>query len=180
MSFSENHPVVQQMLAELHRHTGGDPSGKVSMYDLGQALGIDREEAQEAGQALLGAGLAPIVSLSGSIRITAEGRARVSAGGEAANETDGVRLGAEPVLSAALRQALENATARLKGQIGQRGWAFDPLSEIMADLKTLDAQLQSPRPKTAIVRACLQSITALLERTGATDLKAPVAALMGK
>ena len=62
---------------------------------------------------------------------------------------------------------------------GRRGWPFEALSEITADLRTLDAQLQSPRPKTAIVRACLQSIAAALSRIGAPDLRDPVAALLG-
>ena len=180
MSFEVDHPVVQQMLVNLYEHTGGNPSGKVSMYDLGQALGIDREDAQEAAQALFGAGLAAIVSLSGSIRITAEGIARVQADDPTAGKAAAVRLGEETVLPVEVRQALETTTALLKSQVGQRGWAFDLLSEIMADLKTLDAQLQSPRPKTAIVRACLQSIAAVLSRPDAGDLRGPVTALLGK
>ena len=180
MSFEENHPVVQQMLVELYQRTGGNPSAQVSMYDLGQVAGIDRGDAQEAGQALIGAGLAAIVSLSGSISITPEGVARIEADGPPAGKTAAVRLGGETVLSHEARQALEATTALLKSQAGQRGWAFDLLSEMVADLKTLDAQLQSPRPKTDIVRACLQSIAALLSRTDARDLRDPVTTLLGK
>ena len=181
MSFEENHPFVQQMLAELHRHTGGDPSAKVSMYTLGQSLGIDRETAQEAGQALIASGLAAIVSLSGAISITAEGLAQVDAGGASGGQRGAtVRLGDEKILSAEARSVLESVTADLKVQAGRRGWTFEALSEITADLRTLDAQLQSPRPKTAIVRACLQSIAAALSRIGASDLRDPVAALLGE
>ena len=180
MSFEESHPLVQQMLAELHRQTGGDLSAKVSMFTLGQSLGIDREAAQEAGQALIASGLAVIVSLSGAISITAEGLSRVDAGGASGGQCGAaIRLGDEKILSVEARSVLESVTADIKSQAGRRGWPFEALSEITADLRTLDAQLQSPRPKTAIVRACLQSIAAALSRIGAPDLRDPVAALLG-
>jgi hypothetical protein len=36
----------------------------------------------------------------------------------------------------------------------------------MADLKTIEAQLGSSRPKTAIIRACLRSVLAELKNSG--------------
>ena len=180
MTFEENHPLVQQMLAELYRRTGGDPAGHVSMYDLGAAAaGLDRQVAQEVGQALIGAGLASIVSLSGSISITVEGIARIEAEGPPPRTAAAVRLGDGPVLGAEAVEAVEAAVARLKSAAGERGWSFDLLCEVMADLRTIDAQLQSPRPKTAIVRAGLQDIAAVLHGAGDRDLFSPIEALIG-
>ena len=36
----------------------------------------------------------------------------------------------------------------------------------MADLKTIEAQLGSSRPKTAIIRVCLFSVQAVLKNSG--------------
>ena len=180
MTFEENHPLVRQMLAELYRHTDGDPARHASMYDLGAAAaGLDRQAAQEVGQALIGAGLASIVSLSGSISITVEGIARVEADGAPPRTVAAVRLGDGPVLDAEAVEAVETAVARLKSAAGDRGWSFDLLCEVMADLKTIDAQLQSPRPKAAIVRAGLHDIAAVLQGVGDRDLLSPIEALIG-
>jgi hypothetical protein len=54
--------------------------------------------------------------------------------------------------------------AELKNQTGSFGLDFDTLGELMADIKTMEAQLDSSRPKTAIIRACLGSVLDLLEK----------------
>ncbi len=169
MTIDENHPLLLQMLAELFRHSGGDLSVSVSMYDLGAKTGIDRETAQEVGQAMIGAGMASIVSLSGKIGITAEGIACLQTHGMAqpAETKSVVRLGSGPVIDAAAKEAIEGIVARIKAETGQQRWTFDALAELMADLRTVEAQLSSPRPKTAIFRECLRSLRALLEGNGA-------------
>ena len=72
-------------------------------------------------------------------------------------------FGKDTVIDADARQAVEQIIAAAKDRVGTLGLAFDLLSEVMADLKSIDAQLESPRPKTAIVRECFRSLTAALE-----------------
>ena len=60
-------------------------------------------------------------------------------------------------------QAVQRTADALKAQTGNLGLDFDGLSELMADFKTIDAQLGSSRPKTAILRECLRSIKEILE-----------------
>ena len=50
-----------------------------------------------------------------------------------------------------------------KSMAAESGLAFDHLSELVADLHTLDAQMASPRPKTGIIRETLLSIQSVLE-----------------
>ena len=57
---------------------------------------------------------------------------------------------------------------------------FDGLSELMADLKTIDAQLGSSQPKTAIIRECLRSIRGVLEGVGSSDGLAKIRTLLGE
>jgi hypothetical protein len=63
-------------LAELYRQTQGDPSIMVSMYEIGEALGLDRKASLRTAEDLLGTGLAEIKTLNGGIGITAQGAAR--------------------------------------------------------------------------------------------------------
>jgi len=49
----------------------------------------------------------------------------------------------------------------------------------MADLKTIDAQLESSRPKTAIIRECLRSVLAVCKNTGDNKISDRIRALVG-
>jgi hypothetical protein len=180
MTIDENHPLLIQMLGELYRHTGGDLSASASMYDLGTAAGIERQAAQEVGQALIGAGLAAIVSLSGKIGITAEGIAYLQDRGEAAAaDTGAVRLGPGELIESAARDAVEAVVARIKAETGDQRWDFDRLAELMADLRTIEAQLASPRPKTAIVRECLRDVRSVLAGSDARGQLSRIDTLIG-
>ena len=50
--------------------------------------------------------------------------------------------------------------------------------ELMADLKSIDAQLGSSRPKTAIVRACLHSISGVVIETTNRELSGRISGLL--
>lgn len=181
MRIDENHPLFLQMLAELYRRTDGDPGTSASMYDLGAAVGIDRQDAQEVGQALIGAGLAAIVSLAGKIGLTAEGVAYLQDRGQAAPaQAAGVRLGLAPVVEPAARDAVEVLVARIKTDAGDQQWPFEAFSELTADLRTIEAQLASPRPKTPILRECLRAVRVLLERNGARGALSRIDTLIGQ
>ena len=43
----------------------------------------------------------------------------------------------------------------VKAEVGEQALAYEALAEVMADIRTIEAQLVSPRAKTAVVRACL-------------------------
>ena len=60
--------------------------------------------------------------------------------------------------------SVETVAAALKAGAGGLGLSFDALAEIVADLRTIDAQLFSPRPKTIILRECFNSIRKVLTR----------------
>ena len=60
------------------------------------------------------------------------------------------------------------------------GLEFEKLAELMADLKSIDAQLDSPRPKTAIVKECLRSIKETLEGRVQEDGLAEISGLLGE
>ena len=154
----------QKFLICLYEQTGGDSAVQGSMYEIGEFFGMERTAARQVAEALIGFELVEIRTLSGGIAISAEGARMVQSLTGFANSDNGTAatLGNGPVIDGAGRRSVQQLAGELKKRAGTLGLNFDDLSELMADLKTLDAQLESSRPKTAIVRECLRSIQAAL------------------
>ena len=172
----------EKFLLALYESTGGDPSAQVSMYDVGAGIGLENEEAGRMAEELMGFGLVEVRTLSGGIGISGEGIETVQrlGGAPGADDAGGYCLGTEPVIPEAGIQEVELLTVRLKTCSGNLGLEFEPLSELVADLRTIDAQLASTRPKTAIVRECFRSIAEVLQDTGALDELAKVRRIIGE
>jgi hypothetical protein len=173
---------AREFLLQLYEQTAGEPERQVSMYAVGERLGMDREAASQAAQALIGLELAQIRTLSGGIGISPEGAEAVrEATGASGGLTALPQLGDARVLEPAPCRTVEQVVDGLKSQAGSLGLDDDTLSELMADLKSMTVQLDSPRPKTAIIRACLCSVEELLGRfAGQQPGLADVRALLGR
>ncbi len=165
MTINELDESGQQFLIQLFEQTLGDTSAQVSMYEVGKDIGLDRETSSRVAETLIGLQLVEIRTLSGGIGISAEGANEVKnlMGGAALAGESHRKLTDQPIMDQISCQAVEQATAELKSKAGALGLDFEGLSELMADLKTVDAQLSSSRPKTAIVRECLRSLKETLE-----------------
>ncbi len=168
-------PDEHRFLRALHGQLGGDTGGSASMFDVGDALGMDRATASRTAENLMGWDLVEVRTLSGAIGITPGGTELIDGSGD---DTP-AGLGETPVIGDEARQRVDAVTATLKSRVGDMGLGFDALSEVTADLKTIDAQLASPKPKTAILRACLESIADGMDGTGAPDLIEQVRGLAG-
>lgn len=173
--------IGQQFMIELFEQTRDDQSVQVSMYDIGGRLGLERDAASRVAEELIGLQMVEIRTLAGGIGISAAGCEMVQGliGPLAADSGDAVKLGVEPLLNSAGRHALEQIVAEIKDQAGMLGLDFDTLTELMADLKSIDAQLESSRPKTAIIRECLRSLSGVLKGKPGSPLNARVDGLLG-
>jgi hypothetical protein len=182
MNNSELDESGQQFLIQLFEQTGGDSSAQASMYDVGEGLGLDRDTSLRVAETLMGLELVEIRTLSGGIGISTEGANEVKrlAGGMFAADGPPGKLTDQPVMDSASSQGVEQAAGELKSQAGNLGLDFDGLSELMADLKTIDAQLGSSRPKTTIIRECLRSIKEVLEGAGNDNNLLKVRGLLGE
>jgi len=169
-------------LLSVYRHTKGDPAKEVSMFEVGSELGIDRTAASRLAEDLMGWLMLEIRTLSGGIGITPSAIEEIEASGFGGSNPQAriLCLGTDPVISNEVHQAVEQVTDALKQQAGSIGLPFDALGEVMADLKTLDAQFESSRPKTAIVRACFQSLKNTFDQAGAQECAGLVAGLLGE
>jgi hypothetical protein len=178
MTFDDLADTARQFLKGLFAQTQGQSCRQVSMYDVGAALGWDRDAASQAAQDLMAAGLVEIRTLSGGIMISADGAAMVQAatapGGAAT-----ARLGSSRIMDDAACQAVERVCNDIKAQAGSLGLDFDTLSEVMAELKTVADQLGSSRPKTAIVREALRSLEGVLGPFAGNQVLAGLRALIG-
>ena len=182
MSTSELDETDRQFLIQLFEQIGGDSSAQASMYDVGEGLGLDRDTSSRVAETLMGLELVEIRTLSGGIGISAEGAneaMRLTGGVPPADGSPG-RLTDQLLMDPVSIQGVEQAAGELKSLAGNLGLDFDGLSELMADLKTIDAQLGSSRPKTAIIRECLRSIKEVLEGGGNNDSLVKIRALLGE
>ena len=173
---------LDPFLVELYLSTRGDSSVTVSMYDIGETLGLNRVVSLRTAEELIGTGLVEIKTLSGGIGITTDGVTEAQQLGAAVDSEDqtGVSLGSAPILDETVRGAVERISNELKNHMGEKGLNFDQLAEMLADLKSIDAQLSSPNPKTAIFRECFQSIKGVLKEVGDTESLSQVTTLLGK
>ncbi len=168
-------------LKHLHDQVD-DPAAAdhASMYDIGAAAGMDRDTAKHTAENLISMGLVEIRTLAGEISLTEDGHrlCREQDPGEGGGGDN--RLGSGPVLTEADRGLVEQMNAHLKTEAGDRSWQFDALTDLMADIKTIDAQLMSTQPKTAVIMACLQSVHAILTSAGLGDTAGRVGRLIGQ
>jgi hypothetical protein len=151
------------------KETAGDLASQVSMYDLGARVGLDRNEASRAAENIMAEGWAEVRTLAGGIGITQKGMDAAAAleGGGNSRAISGLGTGA--LLEVGARQSVETVVAGLRLQAESIGIGFEALAELVADLRTIDAQLASPRPKTAILRPCFKSILGVLSSAGITS-----------
>lgn len=160
---------AQRYLFELYQMTAGDVGAQVSMFEVGAAVGLEKTEAGKLAEELIGDGLAEVKTLSGGIGITAEGIQRAQAGGAGQPAAD-VSLGRGAILEEAAVAALSSLLADVKARLSETGATYDRLEEMVMDLKTIDVQLLSPRPKTAIVREALRSLHSAFSTIGDSGL----------
>lgn len=165
MTINDMDDMQKRFLQTLFEQTEGDLRQAASMYSIGQMLDLDKDASVRTAEMLMGAALVEIRSLSGAIGLTEDGiqAAAALSGSEETSDAERQTLCRSIILDKESIRWVEQTVWDLKAQIGLYKSGYDLLTELIADVKTLDAQLMSPRPKTAIVREVLCSIRDQLE-----------------
>lgn len=172
-------PTEKAYLKAMVEHSQADPGNQVSMYTVGEAIGMDRETASQVCQELMAFGLVEIRSLSGGVGITVDGLAFSGQPGHGGSAAGGAQLKQGPILDDDDNVSVTAVLDDLKNSAGQWKLTYDQMAEFVADVKTIETQLLSPRPKTAVVKAVCGSIEALLKKVGDTSAAAKVHTLAG-
>lgn len=158
-------PEAKAFLYELYTRTEGNPEAQVSMYEVGQALGLDKSEAGTMAESLYIQGLAELKTLSGGIGITREGLAVLEINIDLGPDPS-LSLGTGRVLENRGRTALDTILPEIKKTLEAARMSYPQLEELLMDIKTIEVQMLSPSPKTAVIREVLKSIHANFESSG--------------
>jgi hypothetical protein len=177
----ELNSTEETYLKAMVDHCQADPGKQASMYTVGEAVGLDRDTASRVCQELIAFGLVEIRTLSGGVGLTTAGlEFSDQAGDGSPGHVAGVNpLKKGPILNDDDRQSVTAVLDDLKQGAGQWRLTYDQMAEFVADVKTIETQLLSPKPKTAVVKAVCGSIEALLRKVGDSTATAKVHTLAG-
>ena len=168
-------PEATSYLFQLYSMAKGDPQVMVSMYEVGEALGLERAEAGSLAEALFIEGVAELKTLSGGIGITRKGLKALDIKIDYTKDSE-LQLGNGPVLEAPGKESLEKILKEIKGFVEGAGKPYVQLEEMVMDLKTIEVQMLSPHPKTGILCEILKSIAQGIPEK--EDLRAKIDALI--
>lgn len=155
-------------LEELYRMTGGDPTVQASMHDVGAVIGLDRGAAGKLAEELIAQGHVEIRTLSGGIGITQLGIESANTGAETTGSA-GWRLGGTTILDEKDRTAVEAALDAIKNALGKNNIPYPQMETMVVDIKTIEIQMLSSQPKTAVIREVFLSLQQSLSAMDMTD-----------
>ncbi len=153
-----DNPEAKAYLLELYKITGGDTNAKVSMYEAGKNIGMEKQDAGKTAEELFMYGYAEIKTLSGGIGITMDGIKAVQEMTGEKSDDKSLSLGSGPVLEDSARENMEKILRDIKAEITGANLSYEIMEEIVIDIKTIEVQMLSPNPKTEIIREILRSL----------------------
>lgn len=177
-------PEARAYLFELYTVTKGDTGAQASMHDVGAALGLEKADAAAMAESLMYQGFAELKTLSGGIGITAQGlealdiKVAPAPASTAASPGKETSLGRETVLGGQSKKAAETMIQDIKAGMAKDKGSYAFLEEMVMDIKTIEVQMLSPRPKTAVIREVFQSMHDNFIAAGDTGLAAKLKALI--
>lgn len=169
---------VRSFLELLFERSSGDPQIQVSLYEIGETLGMDRDRAEQVAQELMMEDLASFKSLSGGIGITESGVDAIRPDRGLGQKA--IRLGDKSYLDSGGRAAVAEIVDRIKPEAGRLGLPYEALDQLLADLRSLDCQMIAPRARTPIVRACLEAVASNLAKQGEMEWSREIRELLAR
>jgi hypothetical protein len=159
---------IKGFLEELFRQTGRDTEARVSMYDVGAAIGLDKAEAGSLAEQLMVRGQAELRTLAGGISITPEGLAILGISvATPQSAKSSLRLSDGPIADDADRRTVQLLMEEIKNEIPSLNLEYELLEEIVVDLKTIEVHMLSPSPKISVLREIFRSLQNALATTAA-------------
>ena len=164
---------VHDFLHELYRETDGDPEKQASMQEVGARIGLEKTAAAALAEELMLNDLVELKTLAGEIGITRAGLDMLAQCGRIQQpQGQAKRLSGEEVLTAEDRTIIHAIVTDIQQAIAMANLEYPILEEMVIDVKTMDVQLLSARPKTAIIGAILESLSLSLQTMHQTEILA--------
>jgi len=174
--------MTNSFLQQLYRMSGGEMSADVSMYLIGEQLGLDKGEAAALAEDVIIDGFAELKTLAGGVSLTAKGLEALGKGGDSTaggEDPSAYVLGTNEILDEADSRAVAAIIDEIR-KVAADAVDYEDLEELVIDIKTVEVQLLSSRPKTAVVKAVLASLGNLMGRIGKSTLAAKIHTLTGE
>jgi len=165
-----DNPEATAYLFELYTLTKGDTNAQVSMYAVGEALGLEKTDAGAMAEDLFIQGHAELKTLSGGIGITRQGIDVLEIESLPEPLPKALHLGSGPIIDGPGKKALEKTLQDIKNSLTQTRLPYAQMEEMVMDIKTIEIQMLSPSPKTNIIREGLRSLHANFISFGPKDL----------
>ncbi|MEW6259931.1 MAG: hypothetical protein AB1547_08480 [Thermodesulfobacteriota bacterium] len=146
---------LEPFFSALLQHTKTDINKTVSMTVVGSEIGLDKAAASRAVEELMALGVVEIRTLSGAVGLTEDGKRMAEQ--YIMVEDPEAGLGNETRITESARAALKTLASSIQDCIAALPSGFDS-SQILSDIQTMEIQLASPHPWTAILRECLKAI----------------------
>lgn len=155
------HEFGPEFVRAAYEAAGGSCVKPVEMRPLGRRLGLEPRAVENLAMRLQAERLVRVVSMAnGLLRLTPEGVRAAEGAPRAGGNFAGTR--ASPVVGRGALRGLEEMLDPLKADLDRLDLdgALDgeQRSELAAEIRTIEAQLGSPRPKRRIVVAALESV----------------------
>lgn len=185
-----------RFLNDLYKRTNGSKLAFVSLWDIGNELGLTREESMNASDYLKGEGLLEHVAMGGTIAITHYGVREVEAAlSKPERESHYFPpviniLNVQSMVGSQIQQGTQGSsqnivssttTADLREFVNLFKSKFEEMSlnpstqaEAEAEIRTIESQLDSPKPKIGIMRESLQSLRSILEGVASNAIAAQI------
>lgn len=165
-------PEAKSFLIELYSITEGDTARQVSMYEVGEKLGMEKNDISAISEDLIIDQLVELKTLSGGIGITPEGLTALQKEGliSAAPAQNVQKLGKGPVLDKNDLIIIDQLLSSIKNAVFGSQTKYAQLEEIVIDIKTIEIQLLSPQPKLSIVLEVFKSLHNTLQNTQSKEI----------
>lgn len=156
-----------EFLNALYQQTGDDLDKHAATLDVGAAIGLQKQEASALAEELMLAELVELKTLAGGIGITRSGMEILEKEGYISGSSVTVyTLRGNPVLTDDDREITAELLDSLRTRFAEGDIAYENLEEVVFDIKTVEVQLLSPKPKTAVVRAALSCLRQSVDKLG--------------
>jgi len=174
-----------QFLKRLYELSGGDKFKSFEMFEIGKELGFDKKLTANIAQYLEGEMLIEYIAFGGIIAITHNGIVEVE---EALSNPDEPTehfpalniISVGQMVNSQIQQAspqsiqlitidqskineIKQFLSELKKSIDQLGLIKEQVTELQSEIKTIEAQITSSKPKSIILTESLKTIRNILE-----------------
>lgn len=152
---------------------GNSMTGRARYADVGRELGLTDDETTAIAMFLKERGLGTFPAMGGSYAITPSGVDQVETWNrERESQPQPPSATGAVILTVAESRDVEAALALLEREEVAGKLGGDDLAEFESELTTATAQLRSPRPKRAILKAALSRLADFAVQVGSTTVGA--------